>query len=207
MNIITSQIIPLNRSHVDTDLIIPAEFLRSTDREGFGQHLFAHLRASDKNFSFNLENYREAKILVAGANFGCGSSREHAAWALADWGIKVIIAASFADIFYQNALNNQLLPLVLPEQVIEMIFKEEARQDTYEIEINLPQQTAAIPSGEIYSFAMDPYRKECLLHGMDDFDYLISKQAQIKAFEEKNKGHRFFDTYALHELIHGEVSP
>lgn len=202
----TSQIVPINRSHVDTDLIIPAEFLRSVTKVGFGQHLFARLRTSDKKFPLNLEKYQGSKIMVAGMNFGCGSSREHAAWALADWGIRIIIAPSFADIFHQNALNNQILPIILPDQVIEKIFAEEARHATYEITVDLPNQTVAIPSGKIYSFSIDPYRKECLVHGMDDFDYLVSKRSQIEAFEQKNKGNRFFDTYAVRQLINEERS-
>lgn len=207
MNIITSQVIPLNRSHVDTDLIIPAEFLRSITKQGFGQHLFARLRASDKSFPFNLNKYQGSKIMIAGMNFGCGSSREHAAWALLDWGIRVIIAPSFADIFHQNALNNKILPVVLPEQIIEMIFAKEAQQMAYEITVDLSNQTVKIPSGETFPFSIDPYRKECLLHGMDDFDYLLSKRPQIDAFEQKNWAHRFFDTYALRPIIDEEVSP
>lgn len=205
MNIITSQIIPVNRSHVDTDLIIPAEFLRSVTKKGFGQHLFARLRAADKNFPFNLQKYQDSKIMVAGMNFGCGSSREHAAWALADWGIRIIIAPSFADIFFQNALNNHILLIALPEQVIEMIFAAESGQAAYGITVDLSNQTVAIPSGEIYSFSIDPYRKECLVYGMDDFDYLLSKRPQIDSFEQKKKDIRFCDTYAVHQLISGEM--
>lgn len=206
MNIITSQIIPVNRSHVDTDQIIPVEFLRSVTKIGFGQHLFARLRDTDKNFPFNLKKYQGSKILVAGMNFGCGSSREHAAWAIADWGIRIIIAPSFADLFHQNALNNQILPIVLPEQVIKMIFAEEARQATYEITVDLSNQTVDFPSGEVFSFPIDPYKKECLLHGMDDFDYLLSKRSQIDAFEQKHKNYRFFDTYAVLQLINMELA-
>lgn len=206
MNIITSQIIPVNRAHVDTDLIIPAEFLRSVTKKGFGQHLFARLRAADKSFPFNLEKYKDSKIMVAGMNFGCGSSREHAAWAIADWGIQIIIAPSFADIFHQNALNNQILPIVLGEHVIEMIFKEEVGHATYEITVDLSNQTVAVPSGKFYSFSIDPYRKECLLHGMDDFDFLLSKRSQIDAFEQKNQSNRFFDTHAVRQLINKEMS-
>ena len=206
MNIMTSHIIPLNRSHIDTDLIIPAEFLRSVTKKGFGQHLFARLRASDKNFPFNLEKYHGSKIMVAGMNFGCGSSREHAAWALADWGIRIIIAPSFADIFHQNALNNQILPIVLSKQVIERIFAEEAEMNPYTLTVDLPHQTVTFPSGDIDSFSIDPYRKECLLHGMDDFEYLLSKSPQIDAFEQKNKSMRFFDTSFIHHLMNEEVS-
>lgn len=205
MNIVTSQIIPVNRSHVDTDLIIPAEFLRSVGKTGFGQHLFARLRAEDKNFSFNIEKYQGSKIMVAGMNFGCGSSREHAAWAIADWGISIIIAPSFADIFHQNALNNRILPIVLPEQIIEMMFAEESRHAAYEVVVDLPNQTVTVPSGGIYSFAIDPYRKECLLHGMDDFDYLLSKRSQIDAFQ--NKKQHFLNTYAVRQLINEEMGP
>lgn len=206
MNIMTSQIIPVNRSNVDTDLIIPAEFLKSVTKKGFGQHLFARLRAADKNFPFNLEKYKGSKIMVAGMNFGCGSSREHAAWAIADWGIRIIIASSFADIFHQNALNNQILPIILAEQIIEMIFKEETRHATYEITVDLANQSVAIPSGEIYFFSIDPYRKECLLNGMEDFDYLLSKRPQIDAFEQKYKNNRFFNTYTVRHLINKEMS-
>jgi 3-isopropylmalate/(R)-2-methylmalate dehydratase small subunit len=206
MNIMTSQILPINRSHVDTDLIIPAEFLRSVTKKGFGRHLFAHLRAADNRFPLNLEKYQGSKIMVAGMNFGCGSSREHAAWALSDWGIRIIIAPSFADIFHQNALNNQILPIVLPEQVIEMIFAQEALQNTYEITVDLSHQTVAVPSGKIYPFSIDPYRKECLLHGMDDFDYLLSKRSQIDAFEQKNKCSRFFDTFTVRQMVNEEMT-
>lgn len=201
MNIITSQIIPVNRSHIDTDLIIPAEFLRSVTKKGFGQHLFARLRTSDKNFSFNLDKYRGSKILITGTNFGCGSSREHAAWALADWGIRIIIASSFADIFYQNALNNKILPIILPEQEIEKIFEEEKQQTTYEITVDLFNQNMVIPSGRTYSFSIDPYKKECLLFGMDDFDYLLSKRFQIESYEQKNKNRRFLDTHTVFQMI------
>ncbi len=194
MNSISSHIIPICRSHVDTDLIIPAEFLRSVSRQGFGQHLFARLRAADEAFPLNLLKYQGASIMVAGENFGCGSSREHAAWALADWGIRVIIAASFADIFHQNALNNQILPIVLPEPVIAKIFEEEARSDFYQLTVHLADQTVTVSSGAIHSFTIDPYRKECLLNGMDDFDYLLSKRSSIEEYDAKTRHLRFFDT-------------
>jgi 3-isopropylmalate/(R)-2-methylmalate dehydratase small subunit len=194
MNIIKSQIIPINRPHVDTDLIIPAEFLRTVTKQGLGQHLFARL-------DFNLKKYQGAQIMVAGMNFGCGSSREHAAWALFDWGIRVVIAPSFADIFHQNALNNQILPIVVPEKVVEMIFIQESQQSSYEIIVDLANQTVEVPSGEMYAFSIDPYKKECLLHGMDDFDYLLSKRSQIEAYEQKNQGTHFFNTYEVLQFI------
>lgn len=199
MKTITSQIIPINRSHIDTDLIIPAEFLRSIEKSGYGKHLFARLRASEEDFPFNLENYQQAKILIAGKNFGCGSSREHAAWALADWGISVIIAPSFADIFHQNAFNNQILPIVLSEEVIMRIFHDEAQQSQYEITIDLAQQTVTIPNGESFLFAIDPYKKECLLHGVDDLGYLLAKMAQIQAFQTKQDS--ILDTRVVNALI------
>ena len=201
MNIIISQIIPINRSHVDTDQIIPAEFLRSTSREGYGKHLFSALRRMDTDFPLNLERYRGAKILVAGTNFGCGSSREHAVWALADWGIQAIIAPSFADIFFQNALNNGILPIVLPEQIVERVFSSEAGKSSYEITVDLPKQTVIVPEGEIYLFSIDPYRKECLMQGVDDFDYLLAKHAEIEAFEQIHRSFRYFNTFAVKGLI------
>ena len=204
MNSITSKIIPINRSHIDTDLIIPAEFMRSISKKGYGQHLFARLRASDETFPLNDAKYQGAKILVSGENFGCGSSREHAAWALADWGIQAIIAASFADIFRQNAMNNRIIPIVLPHKVIEMIFLQEAQASSYEITINLSHQSVMIPTGEMFYFSIDPYKKECLLQGMDDFDYLLSKLPQIEAFERNYQSFRKIDTHAAYRRIHKE---
>lgn len=206
MNIITSQILPINRSHVDTDLIIPAEFLRSISKNGYGQHLFSALRSQEKTFPMNLEKYQGAQILVAGTNFGCGSSREHAAWALADWGIRVVIAPSFADIFHQNALNNGILPIVLPEQVVERIFFNESQGTIFETTVDLPRQTVKFPSGDTYLFSIDPYKKECLIQGMDDFDYLLAKHAQIDAFEHSHQSRRYFNTFAVRSLIGKEGS-
>lgn len=201
MNIIQSHIIPINRSHVDTDLIIPAEFLKSVNRTGYGQHLFARLKAGDPVFPLNVKRYQGASIMVAGMNFGCGSSREHAAWALFEWGIRVVIAPSFADIFHQNALNNQILPIVISERVVEQIFIEEAQHEPYEIQVDLTNQIVKLPSGDKYSFSIDPYKKECLLHGMDDFDYLLSKRSEIDIYDQKNGDVRFFNTYAVNQFI------
>lgn len=201
MNMITSQIIPLPHSHVDTDQIIPAEFLRATERKGFGEHLFAHLRTNDLEFPLNKQKYQNGKILVAGKNFGCGSSREHAVWALIDWGIKAIVAPSFADIFYANALNNHLLPIVLNEEEVAAIFQEEKTRYPYELTINLADQSVCLPDGKIHTFQIEPYRKECLLNQMDDMDYLLSKLPQIQAFE-KNHPH-FIDSHILFAKIRG----
>lgn len=147
------------RAHIDTDLIIPAEFLRTVSKKGLGKHLFHYMKDSP------LDQYQGAQIMAAGENFGCGSSREHAAWALFDWGIRVILAPSFADIFYQNALNNQMLPIVLAQEVLKELLKRE------KITVDLQNQRV-----EDYPFSIDPYKKECLLNGMDDLDYLLSRR-------------------------------
>lgn len=201
MEVVTSQIIPINRSHIDTDLIIPAEYLRVSSKVGFGEHLFAGLRKLDKEFPLNLEKYRGAKIMLTRENFGCGSSREHAAWSLSDYGIKVIIAISFADIFYQNAFNNQILPIALPHEVIDAIFLEELHQYPYVVSVDLIHQTITLPSGNILTFTIDPFRKECFVHGMDDFKYLLSKKEQIKAFENRHKKNLYIDTYLAYQLL------
>lgn len=193
MNIVKSKVIPLNRSDIDTDLIIPAEYLTTTVKEGLGQHVFARLRAMDAQFPFNLEKYKGAEILVAGRNFGCGSSREHAAWALADAGIKVVIASMFADIFYNNALKNGILPLVLEQKVIDEICEEEAEKGEYEMVVNLEKQQVILANGEVISFEIDPYRLECLMKGMDDMDYLISNLPAIEKFYAERKKNLFFD--------------
>ncbi len=184
MKKINSKIIPLFRKDIDTDLIIPAEFLTVTDKIGLGKHLFARLREMEKDFPFNLAKYEGAEILVAGDNFGCGSSREHAAWALADWGIKVIIAPSFSDIFLSNAMKNGILPVILFEEDVAKIAKEEA------IEVDLINQTVA---GK-YQFEIDPYRKDCLINGMDDMAYLLKNISAIEGFDKKHANHLFFDT-------------
>ncbi len=191
--IIKSKIVPLPRADIDTDLIIPADFLTTTSKKGLGEHVFARLRIMEPNFPFNLKKYREAKILVAGKNFGCGSSREHAAWALRDWGIEIVIASSFADIFFNNALKNGILPIVLEERFVDELF---AAGDS-EIEINILLQKIILSNGHVVNFRIDPYRKECLLKNMDDLDYLFSQMNEIKKFGKKHSQHIFFDTKTL----------
>ncbi len=186
MEKIKSKIIPLPRRDIDTDLIIPAEFLMVTDKKGLGKYVFSRVREMEKDFPFNLEEFSGCEILVVRENFGCGSSREHAAWALSDWGIKVIIAPSFADIFYNNALKNNILPIVASEGIVEEMLKGGIA------EIDLPQQKVIFGDTE-FSFEIDPYRKECLIHGMDDMDYLLSASQEIKAFDKKHKKYLFFD--------------
>jgi 3-isopropylmalate/(R)-2-methylmalate dehydratase small subunit len=165
-------------------MIIPAQFLTSISREGFGQNLFRRLRDADPNFAFNQRRFAGASILVAGSNFGCGSSREHAVWALAGAGIKVVIAKSFADIFYSNCAKNGLLLVVLPEPVIDRLLKE-ADQADLELTVSLENQKVTLPNGELFEFDYDPFRKHCLLNGLDDIDYILSMKEEIRAFRQK----------------------
>jgi 3-isopropylmalate/(R)-2-methylmalate dehydratase small subunit len=192
---LTSRAIPLAIENVDTDQIIPARFLKATDKQGFGDNVFRDWRF-DKNgninpdFSLNNPIY-SGSILVAGDNFGCGSSREHAAWALVGYGFKVIVSSFFADIFKGNALNNGLLPVQVSEVFLKTLMKTVETNPETKIEINLEQQTISL-SGSISisgsntseSFEIDPYKKTCMINGYDDIDYLLSKKAQIEAFEK-----------------------
>ncbi len=198
-NIIKSKIMPLPRADIDTDLIIPADFLTTTDKKGLGEHVFARLRMMEGNFPFNLKKYRDAKILVTRKNFGCGSSREHAAWALKDWGIEVVIAPSFSDIFFSNAMKNGILPIILEEKVVEWIFEEEKEKNGCELEVDLVKQIVKIPGKKdgFAMFAIDSYRKECLLKDMDDMDYLVSQMNEIEKFDKKHAANIFFDTKVL----------
>lgn len=182
MKIVKSKIVPVGRKDVDTDLIIPAEFLTVTTRDGLGEHLFARVRDE-----LELERFKGREILVAGANFGCGSSREHAAWALADWGVKVVIAPSFADIFYNNALKNGILPVAIDGEFFDV---------EGEVEVDLERQVVVI-AGHEYDFEIDPYRRECLMKGMEDMDYLLANMEAIKDFDKKHCAHIFFDTSKL----------
>jgi 3-isopropylmalate/(R)-2-methylmalate dehydratase small subunit len=187
-----STTIPLNISNVDTDQIIPARFLKATDKKGFGDNLFRDWRYDKQDnlisdFALNNQKYT-GSILVAGDNFGCGSSREHAAWALAGFGFKVIISSFFADIFKGNALNNGLLPIQVTEDVLEQLFQAIAVNSQAQIEINLELQTLSVLETAIKTtFEIDPYKKTCLINGYDDIDYLLSKKDKIEAFELQKK--------------------
>jgi len=192
---IQSQIIAIPRKDIDTDLIIPAEFLTGTVREGLGQHLFTRVRQSEKDFEL-LEKHPDSEILVVRDNFGCGSSREHAAWSLYDFGIRVIIAPSFADIFFNNAMKNGILPIILSEETVEKILSESGASEKYEITVDLPSQKVTLPDNSEYEFSIDPYRKTCLMEGMDDLDYLISNKNEIEGFDN-NKSNLFFDISKL----------
>ncbi|NLF25392.1 MAG: 3-isopropylmalate dehydratase small subunit [Deltaproteobacteria bacterium] len=178
---VNSRIIPLPMKNVDTDMIIPAGFMTSVSREGYGQNLFRRLRDQDPNFPFNLEKYKGAQILAADENFGCGSSREHAVWALCSWGIRAVIAKSFADIFHGNAGKNGLALIKLPEQVVDQILREAQEGDCYAT-IDLESQTVTLSEGSVHSFDYDPFVKHCLLSGLDDIDYIRSHQDKIDVF-------------------------
>ena len=185
---ITSPAIPLKAENVDTDQIIPARFLKAVKREGFGDNLFRDWRY-DKNgeriaaFPLNDARYT-GKILVAGKNFGSGSSREHAAWAIYDYGIPVVVSSFFADIFKNNALNNGLLPVQVPEDFLTEVFTEIEKDSHAQFEVDLENQRFTIVStGKSTSFEIDNYKKECLLNGYDDVDYLVSIRPEIEAFE------------------------
>ena len=182
--------IPLEIENVDTDQIIPARFLKATDRKGFGQNLFRDWRFDKNNkpiADFVLNNPAfEGPILVAGNNFGCGSSREHAAWALTDYGFKVVISSFFADIFKGNALNNGLLPIQVSDGQLQRIFKVITENPTCEFIIDLVGQYIEVPSIDLHiDFEINSYKKTCLINGYDDIDYLISKRHKIKEFERK----------------------
>lgn len=184
--------IPLPIEDIDTDQIIPARFLKATTREGFGDKLFADWRylpdgTPVPDFPLNDPRHAGAQALVTGRNFGCGSSREHAAWALADFGFKVLISSFFADIFRANALNNGLLPIQVPEALLQRLFAQLAAKPTTTIEVVLEKQLLRIPALDTtINFEIDPYKKLCLLHGYDDIDYILSRQALIEAWERKH---------------------
>ncbi|MBM9589460.1 3-isopropylmalate dehydratase small subunit [Leptospira sp. 201903075] len=184
----------LDKANVDTDQIIPKQFLRKIERSGFGQHLFHDWRFLDDagkkpnpEFVLNAERYQGANILVTRDNFGCGSSREHAPWALEDYGFRSILSPSYADIFYNNCFKNGMLPIVLPEAQIEEIFQTIDKKPGANLEIDLENQVVITEDGKKYSFEVDGFRKHCLLHGLDDIGLTLQKADFIQKFEEKNQ--------------------
>lgn len=195
---------PLDRSNVDTDLIIPKQFLKSIKRTGFGDNLFDELRYLDEgflgqdinkrpknpDFVLNQARYAGASILLARKNFGCGSSREHAPWALEEYGFRTVIAPSFADIFYNNCFKNGMLPVVLSESDVDDLFNECFANIGYQLTVDLENQKVISPSGKEYSFEVDAFRKHCLLNGLDDIGLTLQHADDIKAFEEKAKADR-----------------
>jgi 3-isopropylmalate/(R)-2-methylmalate dehydratase small subunit len=191
---LVSAIVPLPIENVDTDQIIPARFLKATTREGFGKNLFRDWRFENddehkpkKDFVLNNPLY-SGKILVAGKNFGCGSSREHAAWAIADYGFEVVVSSFFADIFRNNALNNFILPVVVSDAFLEKIFRAVETDPLTQLEIDLPKQTIKLlATGEEEHFDINEYKKECLLNGYDDIDYLLNLKPEIEKYESSRE--------------------
>lgn len=186
--VLRSAAVPLPIENIDTDQIIPARFLKATSREGFGENLFRDWRYDSngnpiEGFALNDDRY-SGRILVAGKNFGCGSSREHAAWAIYDAGFKVVISSFFADIFRGNALNNGLLPLQVSDEMLQRLFDQIEKDPQTELVVDLPKQEFYVPAwDESVSFEIDLYKKECLINGYDDIDFLVSQKEAIEAYE------------------------
>jgi 3-isopropylmalate/(R)-2-methylmalate dehydratase small subunit len=192
---------PLDRANVDTDAIIPKQFLKSIKRAGFGPNVFDEWRYLDHgepgmdnskrplnpDFVLNQARYQGASVLLTRENFGCGSSREHAPWALEDFGFKVVIASSFADIFFNNCFKNGMLPIVLSAEIVESLFQEVEKEIGYQLSVNLAAQTVTTPSGSKYSFEVDSVRKHNLLNGLDDIGLTMQHQDKINAFELKHQ--------------------
>jgi 3-isopropylmalate/(R)-2-methylmalate dehydratase small subunit len=195
---------PLDRANVDTDLIIPKQFLKSIKRTGFGANLFDELRYLDEgylgldndkrpknpDFVLNQPRYQGASVLLARTNFGCGSSREHAPWALEEYGFRTVIAPSFADIFFNNCFKNGMLPVILPEEIVDQLFNECQAQEGYQLTVDLPNQLVKTPSGQEFAFSIDEFRKHCLINGLDDIGLTLQDGAVISEFEAKAKQSR-----------------
>lgn len=192
---------PMDRANVDTDMIIPKQFLKSIKRSGFGPNLFDELRYLDEgqpgmdnsqrplnpDFPLNHERYQGASILLARENFGCGSSREHAPWALEDYGFRVIISPSYADIFYNNCFKNGILPVVLPEAAVAQLFAAMYAEPGFQLTVDLPAQEVRTSTGQVWAFEVDSFRKHCLVNGLDDIGLTLERADKIRAYEEKRK--------------------
>lgn len=192
---------PMDRANIDTDMIIPKQFLKSIKRSGFGPNLFDELRYLDEgqpdadnsgrplnpDFILNQPRYKGASVLLARENFGCGSSREHAPWALEDFGFRAIIAPSYADIFFNNSFKNGLLPIVLDEAIVDRLFKEVAANEGYELTVDLENQKIVTPAGDEIPFEVDSFRKHCLLNGLDDIGLTLMDSDAIKTYEEARR--------------------
>jgi 3-isopropylmalate/(R)-2-methylmalate dehydratase small subunit len=181
---------PMPLVNIDTDMIVPKVFLKTIKRSGLGVNLFDEMRydreGNEKTeFVLNKAQYREAKILVAGDNFGCGSSREHAPWAIADFGIKCVISTSFADIFFNNCFKNGILPVVLPQDQVKVLMSDAEKGANSIIEVDLEKQTIASSDGAVFTFDVDPFKKHCLLNGLDDIGLTMEKETDITAYEAK----------------------
>lgn len=198
---LTAVVAPLDRANVDTDAIIPKQFLKSIKRSGFGPFAFDEWRYKDvgepdmdcthrplnPDFSLNQPRYQGAKILLTRQNFGCGSSREHAPWALKDYGFDAIIAPSYADIFFNNSFKNGILPIVLSDDLVQQLFEEVEANEGYKLTIDLPSQIITTPSGQQISFTVDPFRKHCLLNGLDDIGLTLQHADEIKRYEDARR--------------------
>ncbi|QQD24271.1 3-isopropylmalate dehydratase small subunit [Venatoribacter cucullus] len=197
----TGIVAPMDRPNIDTDMIIPKQFLKSIKRSGFGPNLFDELRYLDEgqpdadntgrplnpDFVLNKPRYQGASVLLARENFGCGSSREHAPWALEDFGFRAIIAPSYADIFFNNSFKNGLLPIVLDEKSVDELFKAVEANEGYQLTVDLEAQVVRTPDGKEYGFEVDAFRKHCLLNGLDDIGLTLQDADAIRAYEEKRK--------------------
>jgi 3-isopropylmalate/(R)-2-methylmalate dehydratase small subunit len=194
-------VVPIDHANVDTDAIIPKQFLKSIKRSGFGPNLFDEWRYLDHgepgmdnstrplnpDFVLNQERFRDAEILLARRNFGCGSSREHAPWALSDFGIRCLIAPSFADIFYNNCFKNGVLPVVLGEDQVGGLFAQVAAQPGYRLAVDLEAQTVSCPDGTTFSFDVDPFRKQCMLQGLDEIGLTLQSRRDIQSYERRRR--------------------
>jgi 3-isopropylmalate/(R)-2-methylmalate dehydratase small subunit len=186
---------PLPLINVDTDMIIPKQFLKTIKRSGLGKHLFEEMRYDDHgeenpDFVLNRPPYRDAEILIAGENFGCGSSREHAPWAIKDFGIRCIIAPSYADIFYNNCFKNGILPVTLPQEAVDALMRDAEKGANARIVVDLEAQTVTSPEGTVYAFEIDSFKKHCLLEGLDDIGLTLAKSAAIDSFEARAAAER-----------------
>ena len=183
---------PMRSINIDTDKIIPKQYLKTIERTGLGKNLFAEMRYNEdgserEDFVLNKLAYRNSQILVAGDNFGCGSSREHAPWAILDFGIKVVISTSFADIFYNNCFKNGILPIKVTSEQLELLFDDADRGSNATLTIDLENQKINRPDGKVVNFEMDPFRKQCLLEGLDDIGQTLQRKGKIDGFEERQK--------------------
>ncbi len=202
--VVTGLAAPLDRANVDTDQIIPKQFLKSIKRTGFGVNLFDEWRYLDEGypgqdcsqrplntaFVLNQPRYQGAKVLLARQNFGCGSSREHAPWALDEYGFRAVIASSFADIFFNNCFKNGLLPVILPEEQVDILFKECAATEGYQLTVDLEKLQVIRPNGEAFGFSVDNFRRHCLLNGLDDIGLTLQAAEDIRAFEARARQSR-----------------
>jgi 3-isopropylmalate/(R)-2-methylmalate dehydratase small subunit len=201
LTVLDGLVCPIDRAHIDTDAIIPKQFLKAINKSGFGPYAFDEWRYLDhgepgmdcthrpKNpqFALNMPRYQGASILLTRENFGCGSSREHAPWALEDCGFRVLIAPSFADIFFNNCFKNGLLPIILSADIVDGLFMQVSALPGYRLQVDLPAQTVRTPDGACFSFDITPHRKHCLIHGLDDIGLTMHHSEAIRAFEDRHR--------------------